>query len=642
MTDKIVISAPVVSATSGSSTSITATWNTVDNVSGYRIECAADDKFTQGVKTKIVAGNVNSIDFTGLTTGTTYYVRVMAIGTGQYNDSEWSNIDDAKPVAAQLSAPAISNILGQGEGKIAVTWSNVDNADGYVIEYATTDSFADAKFLSTANGWASLTGFDIDKTYYFRVKAIGTGAYSNSDWSEVVSVVIADLPPVVQTVFRDTDKTATTVTLAWGAVNGATGYEIRYRLMTDPGSEQWLYFITAETSAVISGLNPGCTYEFQMKSLGKAGANSGWSTGIMVTTYLEAQVQPVGSSSIDTKLATIKGVKLDKKVHKPTQTTLSFTWQPATLPDSVTFDVLAPKPKHWAKKALSPCVATVTIGKAELEDILASGESWSRTTGDCTFTISAKVGGGFDIKVSGLTAKTKYRVNMQASDGTTDKFSKITKISASTTAYAAPKSAGKATPGLGTATFSWKQSASTPAGMDTGANREYTVGIWINKEFIAFGSGDGEHSRIVNGNAITITVTGRTAVVTGLASQKYVFGVQESVTVGDDVAKSAIAKISASPLKYTAPKVNKPSKGATTLTWTPVKTATEGQIITYVVGVYDNKTKEFKVTPEIIETAEHVAVSVSALGVGRIGVQELLWEDGNLVAKSAIKVITVK
>ena len=223
-----------------------------------------------------------------------------------------------------------------------------------------------------------------------------------------------------------------------------------------------------------------------------------------------------------------------------------------------------------------------------------------------------------------------------------DAYSKVTKISASTTKYAAPKSVGKATPGFGTVSFSWQQSAVTPAGMQPSAERTYTVGMWVGTEFIVFGSGDGEHTRIVSGSAITITVTGRTAVATGLASQKYTFGIQESGAVGDDIATSAIAKISASPWKYAAPKVIKPTAGATMLTWTPVKAATGDQTITYVVGVYDSKAKEFRAIPEVIETAEHVAVSISALGMGKIGVQELLWEDGNLIAKSAIKIVTVK
>jgi hypothetical protein len=82
-----------------------------------------------------------------------------------------------------------------------------------------------------------------------------------------------------------------------------------------------------------------------------------------------------------------------------------------------------------------------------------------------------------------------------------------------------------------------------------------------------------------------------------LASQKYTFGIQEYVTVGNgddaDVAESVIAKISASPAKYAAPKMK---MGSTSLSLNdasatnpkPANTATETYAYAYQFGVYDN------------------------------------------------------
>ena len=122
--------------------------------------------------------------------------------------------------------------------------------------------------------------------------------------------------------------------------------------------------------------------------------------------------------------------------------------------------------------------------------------------------------------------------------------------------------------------------------------------------------------------------------LTGLAYQKYTFCVKASTGTHE----SSIAKLTVTPMKYTAPKVTKPATGATTLTWEPVKS---GQTVTYVVGVYDSKTKAFD-TSKIIDSAVSDVTDISKLGTGKIGVQELLWDGGNLIAKSAIKVITVK
>ena len=67
-----------------------------------------------------------------------------------------------------------------------------------------------------------------------------------------------------------------------------------------------------------------------------------------------------------------------------------------------------------------------------------------------------------------------------------------------------------------------------------------------------------------------------------------------------------------------------------------------GQTIAYVVGVYDSKTKAFKPIPAPITEAESAITNISALGLGKIGVQEILWESGTIIAKSAIRVVTVK
>jgi hypothetical protein len=90
--------------------------------------------------------------------------------------------------------------------------------------------------------------------------------------------------------------------------------------------------------------------------------------------------------------------------------------------------------------------------------------------------------------------------------------------------------------------------------------------------------------------------------------------------------------------------VTKPVTGTTTLTWESVKTPTGEQSVTYVVGVYDAKTKTFDAI-KIIEDAKSGEVdNIKSLGRGKIGVQEVLTDTvtDNVIAKSAIKVVTVK
>jgi hypothetical protein len=481
-----------------------------------------------------------------------YEFKVTAIGwetTETLYKEAVSPVYSPVNVTEQLSSPVLGDVTAPGSSTINVAWSAVENANGYVVEYATNDSFKDALTVSVTGTSTTLTDLMANKTYYVRVMATGTGDYSNSDWSGVKSATTEDSPSVTMGNFRDTDKTENSVTLVWNAVPGATSYEIRYRLWDSDGkgSDQWKYVTATGTTTVISGLESGMTYEFQMRSRGSGSANSGWSDGVFVTTYAKANVV-TASSSIDKTFNTVKGAKLDKKEDKPTQNTFAFTWYPTSFnAEEITFDVMAPKPKGKGKVA--PCVATATITKDQLDAILdGTLPRLPIVSGDCKFTITKKTDSkgnvGIKVKVAGLNAGTKYTINMQAANITINKFSKVTKVSASTAKYAAPKSAGKAIVSSSDVTFAWKQSAATPADMVPGTNREYTVGLWVDNEFIAFGSGEGAHTRIINESTITITVTGTKAVVTGLASAKYTFGIQESVSVGEDIAKSAITKIS--------------------------------------------------------------------------------------------------
>jgi hypothetical protein len=257
----------------------------------------------------------------------------------------------------------------------------VQNASGYVVEYATDDSFTDAQTVPVSGTSTTLTNLMANKTYFIRVMATGTGAYADSGWSGKVSVKTEDVPQVTLGNFRSTDKTENSVTLTWNAVTGATGYEIRYRTMLDPGSDQWKYVPITGITAVIDGLAPSTTYEFQIRSRGTGSANSGWSTGILITTYAESSVV-TNTGSIDKNLNTVKGVKLDKKESKPTQSSLAFTWYPASLTaDSYTFDVVAPKPKGWAKKASAPCVATVSMTAEELAAVMSGSPCHTHRTG---------------------------------------------------------------------------------------------------------------------------------------------------------------------------------------------------------------------------------------------------------------------
>lgn len=74
------LATPTISATTVSSSSITATWTNVANESSYLLERSTDRVIWTTVATP--AANVTSFTLTALSPSTTYYVRIQAIGNG--------------------------------------------------------------------------------------------------------------------------------------------------------------------------------------------------------------------------------------------------------------------------------------------------------------------------------------------------------------------------------------------------------------------------------------------------------------------------------------------------------------------------------------------------------------------------------
>ncbi|MCC8046443.1 MAG: Ig-like domain-containing protein [Clostridiales bacterium] len=78
---------------------LTVKWKKASSVSGYQIQYSTSKKFTSGNKTKLVSGkSKSSYTLTGLTAGTTYYVRIRTYKTvsGKKYYSAWSSANSKK------------------------------------------------------------------------------------------------------------------------------------------------------------------------------------------------------------------------------------------------------------------------------------------------------------------------------------------------------------------------------------------------------------------------------------------------------------------------------------------------------------------------------------------------------------------
>ena len=198
--EKSPLSAPTAitaRAVSGSTTSITVTFTTAANATGYTAQVfLASDGTTQvgSNRTSFTSGGTIS----GLTAGTAYKIRLISIGDASYADSSPSDLSSTVTTnKAEIPAPTAPTVESSLSTRkyIAVSWSSVANATSYTLKLydssgsnllATISSVSGTSRAITASDYASIA----DQTgYRVSLTAIGNAQYSDSDESTKSSVV---------------------------------------------------------------------------------------------------------------------------------------------------------------------------------------------------------------------------------------------------------------------------------------------------------------------------------------------------------------------------------------------------------------------------------------------------------------------
>lgn len=128
--------------------------------------------------------------------GAKYRVRCRAINmvgsTKVYG--EWS----AYSSEVSTIPRAVTNVkcIVESSTSVRVSWTGVDTADSYKVEYATNrdyfDSSNEVSSVTVENTYAYITGLETGEEWYFRVCAVNDEG--DSEWSEIVYKVIGTKP----------------------------------------------------------------------------------------------------------------------------------------------------------------------------------------------------------------------------------------------------------------------------------------------------------------------------------------------------------------------------------------------------------------------------------------------------------------
>ena len=252
-----------------SQTQITATWTASARADRYLVQWVPTGVgWASGSDATV---STNRAVLTGLTLGTTYYVRVTSIRTGATNGSP-SVPESASTSAVVLQTPA--NVAATpSPTTVALTWGAVTDATGYVVEWKTSAGAYGAQSRGTPSAASyTIIGLTEGTTYLVRVKATASGVV-DSGWSTPVSTTttISPLPQV--TGLSLVASSISSIDATWTIVTGAESYVVQWRVSGGSYTLQKRVIVTTNSAAII-GL--GVRDRLPCEGGGTEGRNCRW------------------------------------------------------------------------------------------------------------------------------------------------------------------------------------------------------------------------------------------------------------------------------------------------------------------------------------------------------------------------------
>ena len=314
--------------------------------------------------------------------------------------------------------PTGLNCIDKTANSISLKWSSVNDATGYEIQWRLSGEEMWTPWTGnpTTNKSATVSGLTADIEFEFQVRAVDGDRVS--EWSNSVIERTHKEAPSIPGDVHVTDTTDDSITLTWNGVVGATGYEIRYRIIYNSGSGQWSSENIAFTdnTAVISGLTSDTEYEFQVRAIRGGPGNAGWSTGVLAKTDGTYEIPrkltatsevllPPGTEDLNTVPASVTTQKITagklnavkKGEHKPTLSSVSFSFKPnakvSAVGSDVAFEIVV-----YAGKIMKTSQSIGTIKISADGTVLDDGG----------FVLANKVDLTKPLTIDGLTASTKY------------------------------------------------------------------------------------------------------------------------------------------------------------------------------------------------------------------------------------------
>lgn len=318
-------SAPTVSYPSPAATSIassSATLNATVNPNGtstniwFEVQGMSGALGSQNIGSGTSSTNV-SYNVTGLTPGTVYSYRVVAVnldgGTnGQYQNFTTTSVN--KPSVSGVQATSITsssatiNAKVNPNGSTTKTWFQASNISGPVNNQNIGNGSADVSVSY------SLTGLEADKTYTFRVEAVNLIGSTSSTEVSFKTLPVSNnsnngAPTITTNSASSIDEDGATLNASYNS-NGTAITYVRFAYGTSSNNlNNYTSYQTAgigsgSYSRSISGLDEDTTYYFRAEAYNGLGGSSS-------TSPIQGSVQNFTTDDEDTSSASEPDISTD-------------------------------------------------------------------------------------------------------------------------------------------------------------------------------------------------------------------------------------------------------------------------------------------------------------------------------------------
>ncbi len=189
-----------------------------------------------------------------------YTLLVLARQASPYWQERVDSANTTVTTRPSLAFGSIHKVESVSSSAIKVTLNKVTNATGYEVYISTQSSLGYKLVKSTTALTFTKTYLQAGVRYYFKVRPFAKGTLSTvyGAYSAPQAGVPLAKPVISSAVGTGKDR----VKLTWGAVPGASGYQI-YKCGTAAGQYLPIKTTTA-TTFTVTGLKPGTTYYFKV------------------------------------------------------------------------------------------------------------------------------------------------------------------------------------------------------------------------------------------------------------------------------------------------------------------------------------------------------------------------------------------